>query len=579
MHNDTILSQTFTSPRIVLVATIALAGACATPAPEEVSVATQQRAYGEPDNGFPSWYERVIHMLVNRARVDPVTALAGCTSCADAPCFTQALPPMEWNLNLARAARFHADNLTATGCGMQHDSACDIVANIDQLYPDTCDGATACACVGGVADCNGGGFSSRLGLFGGGGWAAENIAWYGNPMSVFDAWLLESCSDPTCSWGCSGGSGQNGHRWNILGSYGRIGVGGAGGYTVQDFSGGTPTQQIPSGAHYPETGSQIAFRANWWDTNGPVSALVNIEGTCQTMTLERGTSTNGTYLYDGTVGAGCQRYFFLFEDSTNQKVYYPDTGSFGVNCASDWSSNRPAEGAGCSCAPSCGGNVCGDDGCGGSCGSCGAGLNCQGGQCTCADVECNGSCCSAGEVCSAGACCQPDCGTSQCGDDGCGGSCGDCTAPLTCQAGTCDCPPPTTDCGVACIDTNTDPVHCGGCNSPCNATEVCDLGQCDASCSGGLEACNQACVDTETSSEHCGGCDQPCHVYQVCVAGSCEQAGTDAGVADSGPSSDASPSDRSLVSGGCACNAGDSAPPSLLWLLLLALWLRRRDRS
>jgi hypothetical protein len=38
------------------------------------------------------------------------------------------------------------------------------------------------------------------------------------------------------------------------------------------------------------------------------------------------------------------------------------------------------------CAPSCGGRACGDDGCGGSCGSCGAAQSCEAGECVAATV-------------------------------------------------------------------------------------------------------------------------------------------------------------------------------------------------
>ena len=34
-----------------------------------------------------------------------------------------------------------------------------------------------------------------------------------------------------------------------------------------------------------------------------------------------------------------------------------------------------------------------------------------------------------------GVCCTPDCTAKECGDDGCGGSCGTCTAPETCGGG------------------------------------------------------------------------------------------------------------------------------------------------
>lgn len=107
------------------------------------------------------------------------------------------------------------------------------------------------------------------------------------------------------------------------------------------------------------------------------------------------------------------------------------------------------------CVLACGGVECGDDGCGGSCGTCPGGTTCLGGLCLCApdctgkvcgDNGCGGSCgsCQPGWVCQNTACvCQPACGGKQCGDDGCGGSCGSCPQGQTCQnaqcqfAGTC----------------------------------------------------------------------------------------------------------------------------------------------
>jgi hypothetical protein len=49
----------------------------------------------------------------------------------------------------------------------------------------------------------------------------------------------------------------------------------------------------------------------------------------------------------------------------------------------------------------------------------------------------------AGMVCHLGVCvsCAPKCDDAVCGDDGCGGSCGACPSPMTCQAGKCVCPP------------------------------------------------------------------------------------------------------------------------------------------
>ena len=102
---------------------------------------------------------------------------------------------------------------------------------------------------------------------------------------------------------------------------------------------------------------------------------------------------------------------------------------------------------------SCVGRVCGDDGCGGSCGECKTTEKCTPeGECVdedtcvpdCGDRECgsdgcDGSCgdCDLGETCDDGDCvavaCVPNCGTRTCGDDGCGGNCGECVGPRYCS--------------------------------------------------------------------------------------------------------------------------------------------------
>jgi hypothetical protein len=58
--------------------------------------------------------------------------------------------------------------------------------------------------------------------------------------------------------------------------------------------------------------------------------------------------------------------------------------------------------------------TCGDDGCGGSCGDCPPDMYCDGYNCQ--------------------PYCQPNCWNKQCGDDGCGGSCGYCPYGYTCNA-------------------------------------------------------------------------------------------------------------------------------------------------
>ncbi len=160
---------------------------------------------------------------------------------------------------------------------------------------------------------------------------------------------------------------------------------------------------------------------------------------------------------------------------------------------SDWTADSAPDAA--MCEPSCVGKECGNDGCAGSCGQCSEGEACFAGKCEadpgcspegcypkvcnvatgecvscesdgqcesllascdpetglcfgchewcggleCGDDGCGESCgeCPAGEACVDGAClCVPECGGKSCGDDGCGGSCGDCGGGI-CQDGTC----------------------------------------------------------------------------------------------------------------------------------------------
>ena len=83
------------------------------------------------------------------------------------------------------------------------------------------------------------------------------------------------------------------------------------------------------------------------------------------------------------------------------------------------------------CQVACVVRACGDDGCGGSCGSCEPGASC-----------------TAQGACQPVVSCTPACAARACGDDGCGGSCGGCapgstcTAQGACQAASLNCPGP-----------------------------------------------------------------------------------------------------------------------------------------
>ncbi len=147
------------------------------------------------------------------------------------------------------------------------------------------------------------------------------------------------------------------------------------------------------------------------------------------------------------------------------------------------------QGGACVCVPQCSGKACGDDGCGGSCGACGALQSCNASnQCVCAPQcsgktcgpdGCGGSCgaCQSGQACStAGRCaCQPSCTGKTCGSDGCGGSCGTCAGTNVCStAGQCQA------CQPSCSGKSCGPDGCGGTCGTCSGTQLCASGQCQA---------------------------------------------------------------------------------------------------
>lgn len=107
-------------------------------------------------------------------------------------------------------------------------------------------------------------------------------------------------------------------------------------------------------------------------------------------------------------------------------------------------------GAGAACTPQCGGRVCGNDGCGGLCGTCAGNASCNGGTCV------------------VGAC-QPHCGSRICGSDGCSGTCGSCGAPTVCSAD-----------GNFCVNPNAGcPAGTISCSSQCcSPPAFCNNGAC-----------------------------------------------------------------------------------------------------
>ena len=216
-----------------------------------------------------------------------------------------------------------------------------------------------------------------------------------------------------------------------------------------------------------------------------------------------------------------------------------------------------------SCTPSCSGKQCGDDGCGGSCGTCSTGNSCNGNnQCVASNQDGGtqggnnggGGCtapawdsvvvyatgfkvsyqnktytCIYVSGCPAGykppfagiwdagtACgtCTPNCSGKSCGPDGCGATCGTCSSGKTCDAnGLCQ-----TTCVPQCSGKSCGANGCGGSCGTCPSGQTCNAsGACVASCTAN---CSGKSCGSDGCSGTCGTCSSgnTCNTSGQCVA-------------------------------------------------------------
>jgi len=174
------------------------------------------------------------------------------------------------------------------------------------------------------------------------------------------------------------------------------------------------------------------------------------------------------------------------------------------------------------CTPNCVNKECGDDGCGDSCGACTA----------------------TGQACVSNNCqaiCTPNCFNKECGDDGCGGSCGTCPGNQQCINGECSGP----SCGNGNCQTSsgenclTCPADCGCLlNQTCINSGICctiTATSCDCGimrsyytkcgndcCSSSQACCNGACTNNSSGqyiqcgSNCCLAATQKCCPGNIC---------------------------------------------------------------
>ena len=162
----------------------------------------------------------------------------------------------------------------------------------------------------------------------------------------------------------------------------------------------------------------------------------------------------------------------------------------------------------CVCLSTCTGKACGDNGCGGSCGDCSDNEMCtEVGHCVCEFGECGGNCCGEGYACFPdGVCCIPDCEGKECGDDGCDGECGECIGDQEeCGDGLCICMP-------ACAEGQCGDDGCGGSCPECTGLQE--------ECLAGLCTCIPDCAGEVCGDDGCGG---SCGVCPECGNGEVEE--------------------------------------------------------
>lgn len=276
-------------------------------------------AVGEPKGDYPSYEERVMLYLTNRARAEP-------TKYNEKEPYPPT-PPVRWDLKLSEAARFHAEHIINASCWCDdHSSCCQL---------ESTSGGAQCA--GSSSSCGVTDASTRVLMFSPN-YSAENMArGQRSGAEAVDGWINSS-----------------GHWKNINGNHSMLGVGRYEAAWVQDFGrGGNLPPVAEDGIHLSEGGAH-RFGISYYQpsSGGPQSILAIIDGQCKELSLVAGKAEHGAFETSTSLEPGCHRYYFYVRDGKGEDHVYPSTGSFGVAVGDSqdcpfFSENRPAD----SCSP------------------------------------------------------------------------------------------------------------------------------------------------------------------------------------------------------------------------------------
>jgi hypothetical protein len=126
--------------------------------------------------------------------------------------------------------------------------------------------------------------------------------------------------------------------------------------------------------------------------------------------------------------------------------------------------------------------------------------------------------------------CVSNCSERACGDNGCGGSCGDCFDGMVCNLGKCviscidTCSSLGYECGEVCGET------CGSCFNS-HGSNSCIEGACNPVCSFGYADCDEdrtnGCETQLGTDLNCASCGNVCTEGNMCIKGVCDIPCTD----------------------------------------------------
>ncbi len=282
--------------------------------------ALRTSALGEPIGDFPSYEERVLLYLTNRARTAPSDFNPG-----------DPYPPsqpLQFDYELTVAARFHAQHIIDESCWCEdHSSCCPLSGSGEDV-----------ACSGPTTGCGAVSAEGRLSLFSSA-YSGENMAMgQPTPAAAMEAWIFSPGH-----WANINNPGSN-----------RMGPGNYQSAWVQDFGAAAgPSSVIADGIHFAD-GQAMRFATTYKQTGsgGPRTALVIVDGECHDLALVNGVPEQGAFETSVSLSAGCHRYYFHFTDGNGNDVTHPSFGSFGVGVATGacefFIDTRPAD----TCSPS-----------------------------------------------------------------------------------------------------------------------------------------------------------------------------------------------------------------------------------